>query len=681
MKTFKQFLILMEELNDRQKAIVDSWGHSGTAARISGHVIPHGQDRITIPLEHHDAAPEIRPHPEVEKHLNAHGYHIHDYKAGLALEPSKPGQTKRRAVKIGAALERTGAEKNVKDAFINDPQRRAAKKTGLQVVISRHPHDVAGMSTNQGWTSCMNMEDGSNAHYLQRDIEHGTHVAFLTHEGDHEAKKPLARIALKPFHAGHHPVFDGPSKGANDTILHPESSTYGTADSAFAHTVKKWTEQHFPLDPEKEYHKNEQVYNDGGHGTLIHHERMFNHENSFHRERAFRDHADKVTPGHINRGINDDDPNVRKAAISHPMATTDQISWVMKHDELSSVRAAAVSHPNADPKHIRAALEHANDSMASQRIAISAMKNPNATSDHVELGLNHENVRVREAAVRHRNATSDHIHRALSDEYLQVQVAAIRNPNARAEHIDRALESGNETLHAEAIRHPKVEARHLDKVLDANTGNGSHPKYMAAQHPKLTPGHIQKILAGPYDAAIRYQAIQHPNASSDNIHMAMWDANSDVRKMAIQHPNATSEHIDEALSTVGEDHEPLRYAALHHPNVTSDHIGMAIRDDSRHVRRAAARHEKATPEHIHLALDDKDRTVREHAIGNPNANSENIHKALDDKSEPVRYAAIYHPNATLEHIEKGIAIGKSNMDHSSVWNVARRRQKMEDYKK
>ena len=101
MLKFNQFIAiptsysdLIEELNDDQKKVVDSWKGAGNKARqISGHVFAAGQDRMTVPF---DAPQEkLDPHPDVKSHLEKHGYGVSDYRAGLATD--KYG----RDVKIG----------------------------------------------------------------------------------------------------------------------------------------------------------------------------------------------------------------------------------------------------------------------------------------------------------------------------------------------------------------------------------------------------------------------------------------------------------------------------------------------------------------------------------------------------------------------------------------------------
>ena len=150
----------------------------------------------------------------------------------------------------------TKADKSLIDKFNVDPDRTNPppenNHSKLQVVISRHPHDVAGMSTGQKWDSCMNMVKGANRDFLPHEVAQGTHVAYLTHAGDHMAEKPLARIALKPFR----------EEKSERTILHPEHKVYGEGPTAFEHTVHKWANEHFPLKDNTFYSKHTAVYDD-----------------------------------------------------------------------------------------------------------------------------------------------------------------------------------------------------------------------------------------------------------------------------------------------------------------------------------------------------------------------------------------------------------------------------------
>ncbi len=82
-----------------------------------------------------------------------------------------------------------------------------SNKINLSVVISRNPYDIAGMSTDRRWTSCMKLPNddpsiypgGAYHQHLMHDIELGTLVAYLIEPIDKNIDRPYARIAIKPY--------------------------------------------------------------------------------------------------------------------------------------------------------------------------------------------------------------------------------------------------------------------------------------------------------------------------------------------------------------------------------------------------------------------------------------------------------------------------------------------------
>jgi len=243
--------------------------------------------------------------------LSHHGYEIHDYVKGLAVKhedktnwsnshddngnPTRPLRT----VKIGKLLgslkvgkygspptpeddpstisnmgERaTGVmskgkrlpdgsreapkNMNVNDAFNSDPIRAA--QGDHVMVVTRNKYDVAGMSTNQGWSSCMNMVDGCNRRFLQHDIQNGTLTAYLAHKNfDEKGVRPIARVNAKRFD----------SDDGQHTTFVPESSHYGTAHSTFKNAVKEFFDKNYPLQ-NKDYTKHQSLYNDDGKSSIF----------------------------------------------------------------------------------------------------------------------------------------------------------------------------------------------------------------------------------------------------------------------------------------------------------------------------------------------------------------------------------------------------------------------------
>ena len=207
-------LLTEHELTRREVAQVDNSyadeivEHRKATAKISGHVFGTA-DRITVPLDHSDSHVKTA----VTQHLHSIGHTGVDFASGTSVD--KHGRT----TSIGRTLAKTDAPKSLIDSYATHQQSHADEeelhKKDLQVVISRHPHDVIGMSQGTDWglrdgehpidtkaagkESCMAFGTYQHGAHMRHELKAGTHVAWLTHKGDDEAKEPLARITLRPY--------------------------------------------------------------------------------------------------------------------------------------------------------------------------------------------------------------------------------------------------------------------------------------------------------------------------------------------------------------------------------------------------------------------------------------------------------------------------------------------------
>ena len=102
--------------------------------------------------------------------------------------------------------------------------------TKFYIVFSKHSYDIAGMSTDRGWTSCMNIYKGSNKRYIQYDIKEGTIVAYLIKEPDFNINNPTARLTIKPYVNIETP---------DDVYFQPETKIYGTPSMDLQSIVTK----------------------------------------------------------------------------------------------------------------------------------------------------------------------------------------------------------------------------------------------------------------------------------------------------------------------------------------------------------------------------------------------------------------------------------------------------------
>jgi hypothetical protein len=131
------------------------------------------------------------------------------------------------------------------NAYASDPTREnaAASNAELALVISRHPYDIASMSTGRPWTSCTNLGlsdkydaphkgRGSNSHTVPAAIRYGTLVAYAIRADDGNIKHPICRTNIMPFVN---------TQDKDDIVLDVSSNTgYGTWPPRFEYVLRRW---------------------------------------------------------------------------------------------------------------------------------------------------------------------------------------------------------------------------------------------------------------------------------------------------------------------------------------------------------------------------------------------------------------------------------------------------------
>lgn len=196
---------------------------------------------------------------------------INDYINGYAYK--KTDEDKKQPLRIGKMLTKFSDEKDVDallKSFKNDPLRSTKKYNKYKVVISRHPYDIAGMSTDRNWSSCMNLgykgihfsnsDAGVNKHYVQNDISEGSIIAYLISPTDvHENGKPaihrpLSRILMKPHI----------NENIRNDYAYSRGRTYGASNPKFSQFIDKWLIENINNDTVgKRYYMPSSLYPDG----------------------------------------------------------------------------------------------------------------------------------------------------------------------------------------------------------------------------------------------------------------------------------------------------------------------------------------------------------------------------------------------------------------------------------
>lgn len=180
--------------------------------------------RIYFPVSDDGIAYDITTKLNVTKAIEDLGYKVQDYIGGYATD----GKQK---FKIGKLLSKNPNNESLLESFKLDPMR--ANNNSLNIVISRHPYDIGGMSTNRNWDSCMRLsenwnsdEEGCNAHFVKSDILSGTIIAYLTRKDDMNINDPMSRVLIKPLFS---------RKG--DVLMNVSKRVYGLKNESFRKSV------------------------------------------------------------------------------------------------------------------------------------------------------------------------------------------------------------------------------------------------------------------------------------------------------------------------------------------------------------------------------------------------------------------------------------------------------------
>jgi len=182
--------------------------------------------RIYLPIDVSSISiePDENIKDKVAEFLDGIGYEFENYNANLC----KKVGTYKNFTKITKILQKY-EETELLIAFNKDHEQLTKISDGYFVVISRHPVDIAGMTTGRRWKSCMDVDSGVNKQYVEADVKEGSIVAYLIKNDDKNIENPLSRILMKPY------IYQKTGK----VYLMP-GSTYGTISEKFEETINNW---------------------------------------------------------------------------------------------------------------------------------------------------------------------------------------------------------------------------------------------------------------------------------------------------------------------------------------------------------------------------------------------------------------------------------------------------------
>jgi hypothetical protein len=280
MFSFKEYFIINEAIPLKQVKKKKLTRGNGGAYKIEQlNTIFKGKDRLVYDIDIFSKDILTLEFPILEKILEILKEKLPDYTIPTknsyiqGFVYKKEDTALKRPFKIGKVLSKYQNDPKVSDvlnSFIHDPMRASTKNKKLKVVISRHPYDIAGMSTDRSWTSCMNMgtkgvnypskSEGINRRFVSNDISSGTIIAYLVSDDDRHQngklaiKRPIARLLLKPY------------IDTKDVDNHAYSveRVYGTPNESFVDFVRNWVDNNINKNVEnKRFVLHDGLYFDG----------------------------------------------------------------------------------------------------------------------------------------------------------------------------------------------------------------------------------------------------------------------------------------------------------------------------------------------------------------------------------------------------------------------------------
>lgn len=554
-KRFKTFI--KESLSDDQKRGFRNYasyhfgidiprsGPSARALELSQHIMPEGTDSIKIPVMNHTMQ-------EIHGHLTSNGFSGMDYGNQKAFKDVKlnDGSTKRTEVKIGKALNQTGASKSLIGRFANDNHKESAELSNrYSIIFSRDPHHIAECSTDKPWSSCARLDHQGEpassdkelaAAKLPHDINSGTHVAYLVPNMEHPENKikysqlsensshqdlidhAQARILVKP----HYPKIPF---GYDDskTVLVPEDTSYSSMEktpSGFYDSLKNFTDKHFPMEDNTVYHKDENLYNDG---------------------------LDKQVKINLQKPLNDlprfDDYNSPLAKQNH-----------IKSEDITNFMNEVKNNPN-----------HPNKDFIKNLPDL-----PNFSTEHIDhfvsdwgnLGeVTQQKIMKKPLSKEQHGAILDHfMHNVDNSEYHNNNIinnAIVGSKHTTSGHVLGLLKAiaplepfyGHHLL----LSSDKLKGKDLDSAIDLYKGRLRNTNYSGiVLNPNLEHHHINELLKHGINAS-NFPALTFDSTSASDIHGLLNnlenkqyhpDNHGLLLRNVVQNPNFNSEHLQKMIS-------------------------------------------------------------------------------------------------------------------------------------
>lgn len=124
-------------------------------------------------------------------------------------------------------------------------RKKALKETNYYIIVSRHPYDVASVSTGRRWESCLELHTGKERYKIVQDARNGAIAFYMIAEGDWNINDPVSRILCPKYQN---------QNDKDDYLFFTAGDMYGSQVPEFLNWVKDFIKQlNGPKQPETVY--------------------------------------------------------------------------------------------------------------------------------------------------------------------------------------------------------------------------------------------------------------------------------------------------------------------------------------------------------------------------------------------------------------------------------------------
>lgn len=195
----KLYNLILQQLTANQKFKADQFAAKRKKTLSFGPMFK--EQRTYFPLQAKQL-PVLETPKEFLQILDKADYYCPDFRSKYVFK--KSDKLKQKPVKLMNVIQKelkNNPEKlqELKKKFDQRLSTSRTENITCMICITHNPYDIAGMSTDRNWTSCMNLNGGTYKQTALKQVQYGGMCAYLIKEDDKEIKQPIARIAIKRF--------------------------------------------------------------------------------------------------------------------------------------------------------------------------------------------------------------------------------------------------------------------------------------------------------------------------------------------------------------------------------------------------------------------------------------------------------------------------------------------------